>query len=140
MLENRVKSECSELKISVEDTSIEEKLFNLNLENSLNEKFRLLFNEKIGLGKICYLNVRINKSEYSTITSSSGDTSRVNRKLMVSYSLKTNKKQIDSRFIIFYGSDVSKYVYSDYMKIKKEDINNVKNITNKLYFEVIKNI
>ena len=127
----------------VENTTIEEKVFNLDLENSLKERFKMLFAGKKIVNfneKICYLKVRVNKNEYSTITSSSGDTSRVNRKLRVFYSLQTTKKKVDKNFVIFYGSDVSKYVYSDYMKIKKEDINNVKNITDKLYFNVMKNI
>ena len=141
MKEKNFGDECDEIKIVVENNIVEEKLFSSKLEFSVKEKFNLLLNKNEKLKrvnqKICYLKVNVEKSEYSVITNQSGSTGRVNRKIKVSYNFRSVGKNLDNKFTIFYGSNVSQYVYSDYVKNKKEEENNIKNIANRLYFDIL---
>ncbi len=121
---------------------MERKLFNSSLTDTLNEKFDLLFkksNNKSVDENLCKLTINIEKSLNSTLKNESGNTSRVNRQLKIKYNLKGDYINIDKTFIIFYGSNISEYVYSDHIKKKKEDINNINDIANKIYFGILNN-
>ena len=83
------------------------------------------------------MKVNVEKSEYSVITNKSGSTGRVNRKIKIFYNFSDGSKNLDNKFTVFYGSNVSQYVYADHMKNKKEEENNIKNIANRLYFDVL---
>ncbi len=133
---------CNRFEIIVNNDDIERKLFNSILKNSLSEKFDILFkNSKVKNfdEKLCKLVVNVEEKSNPTLQNKSGNTSRVNKKIKVTYNLKGEGININKVFVIFYGSNVSEYIYSDHIKNKKEDINNINNIVDRIYFEIINN-
>lgn len=142
--EDNLRKECDKIEIVVENNDVENKLFSSNLEFSIKERFNLIFSgeEKIKRvnQRICYLKVNVEKTEYSVLTNKSGNIGRVNRKIKISYNFRSFHENLDDKFTIFYGSDVSNFVHSDYMKNKKEETNNIKIISNRLYFDILNRI
>ena len=133
-------NKCNMVEININNNDIEKKLFNSKLNNFLNEKFDLLFkNSKIkNVNKnLCQLEINIDQNIKSTLQNRSGNIGRVNKQIRVEYSLKGKNININKAFVIFYGSNVSEYVYSDFVKNKKEESNNIQNIADKIYFGII---
>lgn len=136
----RIEDNCTKINIIINDNNVEKKLFNSLLKNSLGEKFNLLLKNSKTTNlseKLCKLTINVTQSESSALDSESGSASRINKKIKVKYNFSGNNVNLSNTFVIFYGSNRTNYVYSDYIKNKKEDINDIENIANRIYFGIV---
>lgn len=136
----RIEENCSNIEINIEDESIENKLFNVDLKSTLKKNFDIIFNKNnVTKNKLCVLNIKIIENEYSTLISNSGNTSRMNKKIKIDYTLTIKNYTFNKSMVLFYGTNISRYVYSNYVKNKKEDRNNIETISKKIFFDIINN-
>jgi hypothetical protein len=128
--------ECSTFEIDVESGSIEDKLFDDDLKVALEKKFKLISN---GEGeRVCRIDVKLSSRKYSSGTDNSGNTNRKNNKINIIYSLAVEDKvMVVKNITVFYGSNVSRFNYSNHTKEKKEKSSNVDIISEKIFFDVV---
>lgn len=139
--EQSIYNKCNSFIINIDGSN---SLFYTKLKNSLNDKFNLLVygeDSEIDKSKICEINIKkINIKTYSSLTDTSGITSRQNTKIDIKYSINISNKKINNNCIVFYGASVSDNYYSVYNKEEKMSDNNIEILSDKLFYSIINDI
>lgn len=133
---------CGQFVIKFSDDSLERKIFFSDLKQSLESKLKLITKKETTPNYIdrCELYISVNDNKFLSMISNDGDISRENNQININYTLTAGNKKISKPLSLFYGSGVSEYKYSNYIKDRKENQNNIENIAEDIFLDIIKQL
>lgn len=137
------KINCGQFIIEFSDISLERKIFFSDLKQSLESKLKLITKKENAPNYVnkCELYISMNDNKFLSIISNDGGISRENHQININYVLTAgNKKKISKTLSLFYGSGISEYKYSNYIKDKKENQNNIESISEDIFLDIIKQL
>lgn len=133
---------CGQFVVKFSDESLEKKIFFSDLKQSLENKLKLITKKETTPNYInkCELYISVNDNKFPSMISNDGDISRENHNININYTLMAGSKKISKQLGLFYGTSISEYKYSNYIKNGKENKNNIENIAGDIFLDIIKQL
>lgn len=134
---------CDDFDVKFLNNNFEKMLFFDDLKKSLLSKLRLLIKnhkQNTNIKKVCIMKIDVSKSNFMSIINNSGSIGRENIRVGVSYELSSSDIKITGYVDTFYGNDMSGYPYSDYIKNKKNEFEDIETLSEDIFMDIIRQL